>query len=255
MRSTGNDIVSLNAINKTRTIQPGFYSKFLSPTEKKIFDQPDIQQIPFHYFVWLLWSIKESAYKYLQRINPDLVFSPIRFIVTHLEFSDAFSLTNFGETQLEADGFENSQVIKGSVTFGSTTLFSRSVMYTELIHSVVSSSENFENIGWGIKLIERSDPAYQSSEVRVFLVDKLNKCLGVDGLFIEKDEWGVPMIVDGREKIEIALSLSHHDRFVGYSFDLSIVDLAAIVGVVSNNPLCTPNKPNPFNFGTIATIR
>ncbi len=53
MLSTGNDIVALNAINVTRTKQPQFYSKILTPSEAELYNQPDFAALPFEIFVWL----------------------------------------------------------------------------------------------------------------------------------------------------------------------------------------------------------
>ena len=72
MISAGNDIVSLTATNVTRTKSPEFYSKIISPAEKALFDTLDQEVLPFHRFVWLLWSVKESAFKYLHRLDPIL---------------------------------------------------------------------------------------------------------------------------------------------------------------------------------------
>ncbi|HEY2581284.1 MAG TPA: 4'-phosphopantetheinyl transferase superfamily protein, partial [Mucilaginibacter sp.] len=187
MLSTGNDIVSLNAVNKTRTKQSVFYSKVLSHTEKKLFDKTEFKNMPFENFVWLLWSVKESVYKYLQRIMPDLLFSPIKFTVNDVQIPVRYKVTTFDTTQTEGLGFNNMTVLKGSATYGSDTLYSSSIMSDELILSVVNHKENFENVGWGVKLIEKNDPDYQSAAVREFLIKKLNILFGTDDLAICKN--------------------------------------------------------------------
>jgi phosphopantetheinyl transferase (holo-ACP synthase) len=219
MKSTGNDIISLNAINETRTKQSGFYSKILSPTEKTLYDQTGFKKIPFENFVWLLWSIKESAHKYLQRITPGLIFSPTKFAVNHLQIPIGYDIKNFGTRQVESIGFDDLKVLKGTVIFGSDTLFLRSVMYNELIISVVNRNENFESIGWGVKLIEKSDPDYQSMAVRAFLVNKLNALFTADNLVISKNQHGIPIVLKGDKELTIPISLSHHDQLIAYSYN------------------------------------
>jgi phosphopantetheinyl transferase (holo-ACP synthase) len=221
MNSTGNDIVSLNAINKTRTLQSGFYSKILSPTEKILFDETEFAKIPFENFVWLLWSVKESAYKYLQRIKHGLTFSPIKFEVKHMLAPIGYAFTNFDTTQTEGDGFDYLDVFKGTVTFGPYTLFSRSIIYKELIVSVVNHNENFDNISWGIKRIEKCDPDYQSIAVRVFLVNRLSALFQDDNLTIGKNRQGIPVVLKGSEELTIPVSISHHDHLVAYSYAFS----------------------------------
>jgi len=221
MLSTGNDIVSLNAINKTRTNQPGFYSKILSDTEKALYKELLPAGIAFENFVWLLWSIKESAYKYLQRNTPGLVFSPTRFVVQRIEPPFGYATTNIESSETEGTGFGNRPVLKSVITFGSDTLYSKSFIYRELIVSVVNSNEDFENTSWGIKFISSSDPEYQSTAVRIFLVARLNKLLKLDGVTISKSPHGFPLILSHDEHIEIPVSLSHHDQWVAYSFQLA----------------------------------
>ena len=218
MWSTGNDIVSLNAINKIRTNQPGFYSRTLTDTEKALYRELEPAAIPFENFVWLLWSIKESAYKYLHRINPGLVFSPTKFVVQQLQLPFGYTETNFEGTETEGADFDRKAVLKSTITFGAYTLYSRSLMYREMVVSVVNGDEDFENTNWGIKLINRSDPEYQSNAVRAFLVNRLNKLFHLDGLMIGKSMHGVPIVLKGDVEVGLSVSLSHHDQMVAYSF-------------------------------------
>jgi phosphopantetheinyl transferase (holo-ACP synthase) len=218
MISSGNDIVSLNAINITRTKQYRFYSKILSSTEKALYNQAAFASIPFENFVWLLWSIKESAYKYLKRNSPDLVFIPIKFEVTQLLIPSGYVLANFEGIQMEGAGFGNIPALKGVVTFGIHTLYSASLLYPELIVSVVNGDENFENVCWGVKLIGENEANNQSIEVRKFLIDRLQHILHLDALVMGKTSGGIPVVLNEGEELAVAISLSHHERFVGYSF-------------------------------------
>lgn len=218
MISAGNDIVALNAINITRTKRQKFYSKILSPEEKELYGQPGFTGIPFENFVWLLWSIKESAYKYLKRHSPGLVFIPVKFIVTELLIPPAYSTTNFNGTQAEGSGFAGVPVLKGKLETGAETIYSNSLIYHECIHSVVNSDDNFENINWGIKLTDSVDANRQSAEVRFFLIDRLKKRLNVTALTMDKNLMGIPIVLKDGEEITSPVSLSHHGQFVGYAF-------------------------------------
>ena len=64
MISAGNDIAALAKVNKERIPQPRFYSKILSDSERALYHQPQLTILPFENYVWLLWSVKESVYKY-----------------------------------------------------------------------------------------------------------------------------------------------------------------------------------------------
>jgi len=212
MNSTGNDIVSLNAVDISRTLQPRFYSKILCATEISHHHQAGLTQIPFERYVWLLWSIKESAYKYLQRHNPNLLFSPTKFFVTRLEIPSENPLR-----LMEGVGFEECPVYKSIVTFGPESLYSRSLINQEFIFSVVNQTNDFENIHWGIKSIDNADPDHQSTEVRSFLMDKLDELLPYDDLSISKNTYGCPILLNGTNQINISVSLAHHGCWVAYS--------------------------------------
>jgi len=175
MTRGGNDIVSLQAINRTRTRQPRFYSKILADSELTLYKEGGFAAIPFEIFVWLCWSIKESAFKYLH------------------------------------------------------TLFSRSLVYHELIHSVVLDQENFENTRWGIKLIDQPDPENQSMEVRKFLVDRLESLFPASKLRIGKNAQGFIVVLQGEEEVGISVSLSHHDRMVAYAFSGSSTRRSSLI--------------------------
>jgi phosphopantetheinyl transferase (holo-ACP synthase) len=102
--STGNDIVALALTDKDRTSRYRFHSRILSPRELELFDpvagsaihhpggssNHDSAALTFHQFIWLMWSIKESAYKYGSRANPALVFAPLKIPVTQLTIREDF---------------------------------------------------------------------------------------------------------------------------------------------------------------------
>src|SRR5258705_2585880 len=218
MTNSGNDIVSLHAINITRTKQPQFYSKILTDSEINLFSAGGCSEIHFEKFVWLLWSIKESAFKALKRTRPTLIFSPTKFVVNHLSTPSGYSEINFDASQIEDTGFDHRMAFKGTVTFESDTLFSRSLIYRELIVSVVHDHSNFEHTYWGVKLIDHPHPNNQSVAVRRFLINKLHGLFHWDGLKVEKSTHGFPILLDGNKEVAISVSLAHHDLLVAYSF-------------------------------------
>src|SRR5437879_4917257 len=110
MMSTGNDIVALKAINIARTKQYNFYKKVISVSEKDLYDRQFSDKIPFENFIWLLWSVKESVYKYLQRITPQLVFSPARIIISQIHLPSGNTTTT-----LEGRDFDDRTVFKAIV--------------------------------------------------------------------------------------------------------------------------------------------
>ena len=224
MISTGNDIISLNAINVARTKQPRFYSKILSGNERSLYDEPQFTAIPFEIFVWLLWSIKESAYKFLKRIDQKLIFTPVKFEVTQLEIPAGFSIINFGQHETEGIDFADGSALKGTIAIGTYKLYSRSLIYKQLILSVVDDNKNFDTTCWGIKSISSTAPDTQSAAVREFLLNRLQNALGFKDITINKNPDGIPVLLQASKDTGIPVSLSHHDCVIAYCFKLANQD-------------------------------
>jgi hypothetical protein len=76
--SIGNDIVDL-ADPETRHegLHPRFDERVFRPGERALLGRSDSS----HVLRWALWAAKESAYKAMKRLEPELVFSPKRFSV------------------------------------------------------------------------------------------------------------------------------------------------------------------------------
>ncbi len=201
MISAGNDIVALGAIDRQRTIQPRFYSKILSLPEKELYSRPGLSEMPFEHFVWLLWSIKESVYKYCRRIEPALIFSPSGIVVWQLDGTPFY---------------------KAVVHSGPAILYSRSTVQDDHISTVVSVDEQFEGVWSGMASIDRADRASQSASVRTLILDKLSSLLPLEegSLRIEKNPHGCPVVYSGDKELEIPVSLAHHGPFIAYSFQL-----------------------------------
>jgi len=225
VNSTGNDVVALAATNNERTRQYRFYSKILSAGEQALYNGSAPGAMPFENYVWLLWSIKESVYKYKKRIAPDLVFSPTKITVHHLETPSGNPPMAFESGRWDSAGQDNindtgDRFYKGLIHCGSCILYSRSIIVDGIISTVVSGDKNFENTWWGVRSIDHTGYAYQSSMVRSFVVSKLKSVLSLADLQIGKSRGGYPVVLREEEQMDIPLSLAHHDRFVAYSFQL-----------------------------------
>ena len=215
MISTGNDIVALKAINVARTKQQNFYSKIITETEKALYDEQFSDRLPFEQFVWLAWSVKESVFKYLQRINPDLVFSPSKINLTELAAPVAGNNSDF-----EGRDFRDDTIYKGVFNFSPHTFYSRTIITDDFIFSVVNRTNNFENVMWGIKKIGSTDADDQSKAVRIFALAMLNTLFPDAELEIDKNKHSCPIILKDEIEIPVPISLTHHDHWVGYSFQL-----------------------------------
>jgi phosphopantetheinyl transferase (holo-ACP synthase) len=216
MISIGNDIVDLTAIDKNRTQQKAFYSKILSDTEQQLYSRSS--QIPFEIYVWLLWSAKESVYKFAKRLDPDLVFSPPR-IVTQSIFEPEFSkLKDFQNDTLEGTSFDSTYTIDLEILHKGKTYYTRSFIFNELIATFAGDEPTCVQVQWGIKKIESADSDFQSQAVRHFFLDRLNPTFAGKELKITKTEVGYPIFSQGDEILDIKASFAHHGQYVAYAF-------------------------------------
>lgn len=219
--SAGNDIVDLQAIDTERTREPRFYSKFITGPETQLPSLPQLAAMPTEYFAWLLWSVKESVYKFEQRHNPGLVFSPSKIVVEHI--TPALSMACATTGPIEGQGFDEQPCYNSIIAFNQNKFYSRSIITSGFIVTVVNNSDNFENMYWGVKPIEDSSPAYQSIQVREFILKKLGTFFEFNQLNIVKMPSGCPILHDGLTETSIPVSLAHHGHYVAYAFHLANV--------------------------------
>ncbi|HEX3385057.1 MAG TPA: 4'-phosphopantetheinyl transferase superfamily protein, partial [Mucilaginibacter sp.] len=188
MNSAGNDIVAITAIDVARTRQPKFYSRIMTSAENELYSGQLSELIPFEHFVWLVWSVKESAYKFMKRFDPELIFSPSKMAIGQLSF--------FGE------------YFEGAVRFGEQILCSKSFLNEDYIFSFVNNDDDFSDIHYDIKKVGSSDPDDQSNAVRELLLHKLNHIFPESNLHIIKNSHGWPVITREGEELPIPVSFT-----------------------------------------------
>ena len=218
MKSAGNDIVALQAIDIQRTISPQFYSKFITAHEQSIYQQSQFAAVPFYSFIWLLWCVKESAYKYLKRSNPDLVFSPSKIVIQNINVP--VTMPDDVSGVWESDK-ANEDFYTGGVLFETTQLYFRLKITANFIASVVNDSPNFDHVVWGIRHIENADNENQSEQVRAFTLAKVEAIINLENIQIKKTPSGYPYFAQGNNELDMPLSLAHHGHFIAFSFRLA----------------------------------
>jgi phosphopantetheinyl transferase (holo-ACP synthase) len=216
MLSAGNDIVSFAEIDPVRTKQAAFYKKILTDWEVIQYQKLADTIAAFEVYVWLLWSVKEAAFKFLRRLNSQIVFSPSKFIVgdiKSLEIS-AFKSLGFDETKNAL----NKTTWHGHITVDKTELMYFSVIGVDYVHSIIHQVHNSGESYAGVKHITDTSAQNQSSEVRKLCLDQLRQLMPGIQFNINKSEQGVPFIYNIDEKVTYPVSFSHHGHFVAYSF-------------------------------------
>lgn len=218
MISIGNDIVALNKTNPERTKQERFYFKILSEPEVELFKNINTDILSFQNFVWLAWSVKESVYKFYRRNNAKVLFSPTKIVTQKVEAPFQQQALKFNNKQLERISFDKEICFCCEVQFDSAIFYTRSIVFDDIIFSVANNKNCFENIYWGIKVIHDDSYQTQSSEVRKFALNKLNKYFSGETLSIERTLAGYPMLV---QQNVLPISFTHHGNFVGYALKLN----------------------------------
>ena len=114
----GNDLVDLEqaGIESNRT-RRGYLDKIYTPSEQKLITESvDPDQI-----VWLLWSMKEAAYKIYSRQTGTRKYAPISLACSHLDYS-------------------NEDFVQGRVTVDELCFFTKSILKKGYIHTLAASS-------------------------------------------------------------------------------------------------------------------
>lgn len=220
MPSTGNDIVSLDLIDKERSNDRRFYGKILALSEEALGRQTESGDLPFERFLWLCWSVKESAFKYLQRAHPQLVFSPVKIVIRNIIAPAAvFAIQTGGDHwEGDADGEEN---YKGDLIAEGKTYYFRSKITPSTIATIVSSDPHFSGVAWGILHTSGANADQQSAQVRSFVLKRLQTFFPGKALLIEKTQDGIPVIKEGSKELDLPVSFAHHGRTVSYSLQLA----------------------------------
>ena len=219
MQSAGNDIIALNLTDKQRSNDSRFYSKILSESEKKYYRQSPLAEMEFIYFLWLCWSVKESAYKYLKRSQPDLVFSPTRIVINQIDIAVNVQIEE-PEVKHWQGCTKDGKCYSGNFIFEGSTYFFKTKIYPEMITTVVSADKQFKHIYWGFDSIDGTGSEHQSKAIRSLLLQKLHTILPGKQLHIEKAAAGYPIILSETKELNIPVSFAHHGTYIAYSFYL-----------------------------------
>ena len=129
----GNDIVDLEQAERdSNWKRPGYLSKLFTSEEQFLISsniQPDCM-------VWLLWTMKESAYKIDSRISKLREFAPAKLVCNNLIIHD--------------------NTATGNVTYNDQLYFTKSVIEESYIHTIASiTPEELEVIK--IQIIETKE--------------------------------------------------------------------------------------------------
>lgn len=184
----GNDLVDLKLAAKQSNWQrKGFLDKLFTPIEQEYILNSDN---PFK-TVWLLWSMKESAYKaYLQMYN-DRFFAPKK-LACHLISKN-----------------------KGTVLIKNTLFFTESEIDEAFIYTMAFTKNHENNFLSNCFEFECSDFKNEHSQTyqKVLTAFANELKLPVAQLKIEKNSQGVPQLFQGEILLNHSFSITHHGQY------------------------------------------
>jgi phosphopantetheinyl transferase (holo-ACP synthase) len=173
----GNDIIDLEASRKESNWQrDGWVQKIFTGDEQKyiyLSVEPELM-------VWLMWSMKEAAYKIRNRMTRQTFYAPQKFVCSNilLERSEA----------------------SGNVTFGNIRMITNSSISKDYIHTTAIMEDNPRTIN-----------AYIGDTAK-------NKTPALGRPVLFKDKEGLPYLFEPLSGKISAVSVSHHGRFEAIVF-------------------------------------
>lgn len=172
----GNDIIDLPfSRTESNWQRKGWLQKIFSAEELLfIAEATDQEQM-----VWLLWSMKESAYKIINRQTHITSYNPKAFQCSNIKY--------FGD------------IAEGIVRFKNAVIRSQSVISREFIHTTASIQNN-------------------CTDISVYIWNE-SECSAppLPGTMVLKDEYGIPYL-PGPLQSKRPVSKSHHGRFEAIVF-------------------------------------
>lgn len=163
--SLGNDLVCLTAVRQMGPHrQQRFLNKVCVAAEQRLVQQAAAPEAS----LWWLWSLKEAAYKYSQRLQPDLSFRPTQYaLLGPVNLPEIVNIRTWANT-----GFD---LTTPTGTYLKTPLgpvWGASVRTRHCLMSVVAASaQHLQTVRWGIVPIGTNRRETQSAEVRRVVAD------------------------------------------------------------------------------------
>lgn len=184
----GNDLVDLKLANiQSNWQRKGFLDKLFTPKEQEYILNADN---PFE-TVWLLWSMKESAYKAYLQIYGDRFFSPKKLACSLLSKN------------------------KGTVLINNSLFFAESEVNEHFIHSISFSEKHNNNFLTDCFRFEHSDFKTQHNQTyqKVLEAFASELKLPISLLNIKKNTIGIPQLFQDKMLHKNSFSLTHHGQF------------------------------------------
>jgi phosphopantetheine--protein transferase-like protein len=187
----GNDIVDLNQAHKdSNWKRPRFLEKVFTQKEQALIFSSENQ----HQTIWLLWSMKEAAYKIYVRQFKERFFNPKRL-----------------ECALESK--TKGRVVIEGVVYKTTSQYDKNYMHTI---AFVLKGKEVKSKCFKIENTSNKTQSMLSKEVVLEAYSK-NQNAHKNSVTIKKDTLGIPHFFQNNKKQKESLSISHHGHYCAYA--------------------------------------
>lgn len=184
----GNDIVDLQLAKKESNWQRrGFLDKLFTSEEQELITS---SSDPFQ-MVWLLWTMKESAYKAFLQQDYNRIFSPKSIRINLISKS------------------------KATVLIHNTTFYAHSEINEELIHTIASSQKGARILSSDFFILNNTVCEARHLETYHKTLQAFSGRLKLSPVLFEirKDGMGIPYLYKDKKRLKHSLSITHHGSF------------------------------------------
>lgn len=183
----GNDIVDLKVASIENDWRRNrFLNKIFTNSEQKIIYSAGKPSE----MIWLLWSMKESAYKIFSRQFKKRFFAPLKFVC-----------------KLDS-------TCKGTVSISNKTYLTESICNRNFIYTTARTNKESELAN---SYFTNRKTTYKSQHQEAYF--RLLKCLSqifktpINYLEIRKDNYGIPNVYHNNQVLSAVISISHHGQY------------------------------------------
>jgi phosphopantetheinyl transferase (holo-ACP synthase) len=184
----GNDIVDLNLARlQSNWERQGYLQKLFTEDERKFIVNSNNQELN----VWLLWSMKESVYKAVQRkYKLERFYNPKQFVCSQVQLTP--------------------EKARGKVSYQDEIFKTTSELFPDKVLSYTANTE-FSHFS-------------EEKNARFLLLQKVSErfLIPLDPLNITKTGQGIPLITYHGDNLQIPFSLSHHGNYSAYALSLNM---------------------------------
>jgi phosphopantetheinyl transferase (holo-ACP synthase) len=188
----GNDLVDLKLASiQSNWQRKGFLDKLFTPKEQEYILNSNN---PFK-TVWLLWSMKESAYKAYLQTHGNRFFSPKKLACSLLSKN------------------------KGTVLIDNLLFFTESEINEHFIHSIAFSEKRDNKfLSNSFKFEDTTfENQHQETSQKVLVAFAAILKLPLALLKIKKNAHGIPQLFQDKMLLKYSFSLTHHGQFGAFS--------------------------------------